>query len=318
MNPYQVLGVQVTDDDATIQNAFKKLCKDNHPDKGGSEARMAELNEAYALIGNPEKRKEYDRNHSWINEFNLYASVLGHPTVAKNFGKKPVSRTAVNGADINLKVNIPFSVFVNGCPVMPVQFERRTACLECDGTGATRAARCGNCAGIGKVKDAKTHRFRKCPKCDGTGIIIVEKCPYCDGGENKKTVAHRLVYVPGMLSTKVTGKGDSGHFGGCNGNLVVTFNPELPENCRIVDGKLVVDGPEIYPEDLVMGKWVTVKCGDEDIRIHIQPNSTSSVIDAMTGSGLKLRVNFKIAQCRDEAELQMYLALRELHDRLKT
>lgn len=315
MNPYTILGVKLSDSDEDIKKAYRRLCKEAHPDKGGSEQRMAELNEAYAQIGTPEKRKEYDKKHSYMAEFELYASVLGTPTVARNFGKKPECRTAVNGSDIHLTVNIPFSVFMHGCPMMPVQFERRSICLECDGTGAAKAAKCSQCGGNGRYRDPTTHRFRKCNKCNGTGINIIEKCPYCNNGENRRQINQNLIYRPGMMETRMTGKGNAGHYGGCNGNLIVTFNPELPENCSIADGVLVVDGPEIFPEDLVLGKWVVVQCGDETVRICIPPNSQDTTVETVTADGLKIRVKFRLSPCKSDAERAAYNYLRQLHEK---
>lgn len=317
-NPYTVLGVKTSASAEEIKKAFRKLCRDNHPDKGGTEDMMAELNEAYAILSDPEKRKDFDRKHSWSNEFNLYASVLGRPTVAQNFGKKPVSRTAVNGADIHLKVNIPLSVYLNGCHSMPVQFERVSICLECDGTGAKRAVKCGNCAGIGKARDPNTHRLRKCPKCGGTGINVLEKCPCCNGGERRRMVNLDLVYLPGMTETKVTGKGNSGRYGGCNGNLLVRFNPALPEGCFIDGNVLVVEGPEIYPEDLILGKWIDLQLGDTKLRTHIPPNSPSSDVETLAASGLKMRVKCKLIGSKTSAEMAAYEYLRTMHTTQKT
>ena len=318
MSVYDILGVSITDSDEDIRKAYLKLCRENHPDKGGSSERMAEITKAYAQIDTPEKRKEYNTRNAWVYEFNLFSSVLGRPTVAQNFGKKPIERKAVNGTDIELHVKIPFSVFLGGYPGMMVEYDRDKVCLECDGTGAKQAARCSHCGGSGRVRNEHTRRLNKCSVCDGTGIKISEKCPMCDGGKVRKHVKTMIDYRPGMLEAELVGKGNSGMHGGQNGKLFVRFQVDFPEWFRDEGGKYVIDGPEIWPEDLVLGKWVEVGPPETPIRVRIPPNSARCETETILQGGITATVRFTMRGQSTPFEDKMYKSLREFHANLET
>lgn len=312
MDAYEILGVKRISTDSEIKTAYRRLCKVNHPDHGGSTEKMAELNKAYKLIATEEARAKYNAEHSFAAEFNMFANIFGRPTVARDFGKKPDMHKAINGTDINLSVNIPVSVFLHGYMNMPLKYKRDTECLECSGTGAKKFVQCSKCGGYGHSSTRKT----SCKKCSGTGISITEKCPECEKGVKRKDTVLPINYQKYTETMVIKGRGNTGLFGGGNGNLNVTFVPTPEDGVSFVNGTLVVETTSVWPEDFVLGRTVDVKVCGKVCHIPLKAGIKSSEVNALYDHKIPMLVKFGISVNENtDEELELYKKLREIHQK---
>lgn len=272
MNAYEVLNVKPDATDDEILASYKQLARKYHPDKNnGDDSKMIELNEAYALIDTPEKRKEYDSKNAFVADFNMLSSVFGRPTVAENFKNPPkVDPKLQNGKNVNLRVKIPVDVFIGGIDAMPIKFTRNVECLQCDGTGGNREHTCHVCGGYGYV--ILEGKRQPCTCCEGKGTVFAEPCKVCGGkGVTKKVVEKVIRYVPGALKMRVPHAGHSGVHGGINGHLMISFAVQPVNGINYdPDLKAVPVTVSVYPEDVVLGvtKRLTVGAWSEYITLE--------------------------------------------------
>lgn len=310
---YEILGVSRMATDEEIKQAYKAASRANHPDHGGTQEKMSEINDAYHLIDTPEKRAKYNARNAVSNDFNMFSSIFGRPTVAANFAQKPVNRKAINGTDITLDVSIPMHVFVNGFNQMPLEYVRECECLACSGTGGTKGHACPNCGGAGFIK--ANNRTSKCRKCSGSGMVVTEKCPECDHGMVKKSVKLPIRYTPFTETVTLNGRGNMGRFGGQNGKLIVNFKPTADSSSEWNDGKLYFTGPEIYPEDLVLGKLLTIDVYGKLHHARLPAHSTKTELAMQYDHKYPMVVKLPMKPENDDSPaMELYRKLREQHE----
>ena len=244
---YEVLGVQRTASSDEVKSAFRQLARKYHPDvnkEQNAEEKFKEINEAYVILSDPDKRAAYDRfGHAGVNG----AGGAGAPDFTNidftdifeeffGFGggasrRRPARNTPRRGADLNLSVTLAFEESVFGVE-KEIEYTRDEVCATCRGTGAepgTSPVRCQTCEGRGEVRQVRQTflgsmvQVTTCPTCNGQGEVINSPCPTCRGrGLERKTV-HKTVSIPGGVDTgtqiRLAGEGQPGIFGGPNGNL---------------------------------------------------------------------------------------------------
>ena len=279
MSVYEILEVKPDASDEEIKRKYRELAKKYHPDKNnGDDTKMSELNEAYKMIDTPEKRKEYDSKNAFAAEFDMLSTVFGRPTVAENFKNPPKRDPRMkNGTDIKLKVKIPVDVFLSGAKTMPIKFKRNTECMECGGTGGGIDRTCPSCGGYGHVVIGG--RKFDCSKCDSTGIVKTEPCKVCRGkGMAVKTVEKVISYRPGQLEMTVPSAGNSGKFGGTNGNLKIAFAVQPVDGINYdPSANAVPVTVEVYPEDIVLGVTKVVNVGSWSSYVSLEPADFDSL-----------------------------------------
>lgn len=252
---YEVLGVEKTADDATLKNAYRKLAKKYHPDMNPgdkeAEAKFKEASEAYAILSDPDKRRQYDQfGHAAFEngggggyggfDFNsmdfgdIFGDIFGDLFGGRRGGGGGRSYNGpMKGANIRASVRITFEEAVTGCEkeIEPLQ---KDECKTCHGTGAkpgTSPETCTKCGGKGQVVFTSQSLFgtvrnvQACPDCQGTGKVIKEKCPDCRGTgyiSNRKKLA---VVIPAGIDSgqcvRIRDKGEPGVNGGPRGDLLV-------------------------------------------------------------------------------------------------
>lgn len=252
---YEVLGVEKTADDATLKNAYRKLAKKYHPDMNPgdkeAEAKFKEASEAYAILSDPDKRRQYDQfGHAAFEngggggyggfDFNsmdfgdIFGDIFGDLFGGRRGGGGGRSYNGpMKGANIRASVRITFEEAVTGCEkeIEPLQ---KDECKTCHGTGAkpgTSPETCTKCGGKGQVVFTSQSLFgtvrnvQACPDCQGTGKVIKEKCPDCRGTGYISSRKKLAVVIPAGIDSgqcvRIRDKGEPGVNGGPRGDLLV-------------------------------------------------------------------------------------------------
>lgn len=248
---YEVLGIDKNADDATIKKAYRALAKKYHPDMnpGDAEAekKFKEASEAYAILSDPEKKKQYDQfGHAAFEggsggyggfDFNsadfsdIFGDIFGDFFGGGRKGRG--SNGPMKGANIRTSVRITFEEAVFGVD-KEIELTLKDDCKTCHGTGAkpgTSPETCQKCGGKGQVVFTQQSFFgtvrnvQTCPECNGTGKVIKEKCMDCHGSgfiANRKKIQ---VSIPAGIdngqSVRIRDKGEPGVNGGPRGDLLV-------------------------------------------------------------------------------------------------
>ncbi|MCR5115942.1 MAG: molecular chaperone DnaJ, partial [Lachnospiraceae bacterium] len=253
---YEVLGVDKNADDETLKKAYRALAKkyhpDMHPDDKEAEAKFKEASEAYAVLSDPEKRRQYDQfGHAAFDggagaggfggfDFSgadfgdifgdIFGDLFGGGRARYSSGR---SNGPMKGANIRTSIRISFMEAVTGVD-KELELNLKDECKTCRGTGAkpgTSPVTCTKCGGKGQVVNIQQSFFgtirnvQTCPDCHGTGKIVKDKCPDCSGTgyiSSKKKIS---VSIPAGIdsgqSVRIKGRGEPGVNGGERGDLLV-------------------------------------------------------------------------------------------------
>jgi molecular chaperone DnaJ len=244
---YEVLGVSRSATEDEIKKAFRRLAKQYHPDANkeqGAEARFIEINEAYEVLSDAQKRSAYDRfGHAGVN------NGAGAAGFAGDFGFSSINdlfetffagastsqrRTGTQrGADLRYDLTITFEEAVFGCQ-KDIELPRWENCSTCHGSGAapgTSTARCSACQGTGEIRRVQQSIFGQfvnvtmCERCRGEGRVITTPCEKCRGQgrvrNNRRVKVNIPAGVDDGINVRVTGEGEVSSRGGTPGNLYV-------------------------------------------------------------------------------------------------
>lgn len=246
---YEVLGVDKSADADALKKAYRQLAKKYHPDANPGDETAAEkfkeASEAYSVLSDPEKRRQYDQfGHAAFEQggmggfsgFEGFGDIFGD-MFGDLFGGRGRSRGQSNGpmrgANIRASVSISFEEAVFGCE-KELDLNLREPCPTCGGSGAkpgTSPTTCSRCKGTGRIISQTQSIFgmmqteSACPECRGTGKIIKEKCSNCRGTGSILRKQKIKVQIPAGIdngmSVRVRDKGEPGTNGGPRGDLLV-------------------------------------------------------------------------------------------------
>lgn len=249
---YEVLGISKTADDAEIKKAYRVLAKKYHPDMnpGDAEAekKFKEASEAYAVLSDPEKRRQYDQFGHAAFEGGGAGGFGGFDFNGADFGdifgdifgdffgggrRRGANNGPMKGANIRTSVRITFEEAVFGVS-KEIELTLKDECATCHGTGAkpgTSPETCTKCGGKGQVVFTQQSFFgtvrnvQSCPECNGTGKVIKEKCADCHGtgyiANRKKIQVSIPAGIDNGQSVRIRDKGEPGTNGGPRGDLLV-------------------------------------------------------------------------------------------------
>lgn len=249
---YEVLGISKTADDAEIKKAYRVLAKKYHPDMnpGDAEAekKFKEASEAYAVLSDPEKRRQYDQFGHAAFEGGGAGGFGGFDFNSADFGdifgdifgdffgggrRRGANNGPMKGANIRTSVRITFEEAVFGVS-KEIELTLKDECATCHGTGAkpgTSPETCTKCGGKGQVVFTQRSFFgtvrnvQSCPECNGTGKVIKEKCADCHGtgyiANRKKIQVSIPAGIDNGQSVRIRDKGEPGTNGGPRGDLLV-------------------------------------------------------------------------------------------------
>ncbi|CAN7153438.1 molecular chaperone DnaJ [Phenylobacterium sp. LjRoot164] len=244
---YEILGVERSADEAALKSSFRKLAMEHHPDRNGgceeAAGRFKEINEAYSVLSDPQKRAAYDRfGHAGVNgaagggggaQFHdvndIFNEVFGD-VFGDMFGGRGRQRSGpARGQDLRYDLEITLEQAYAGSEV-EITVPASINCETCDGSGArpgTSPTVCGGCGGAGRVRASQGFFSieRACPRCGGSGRLVLDPCEDCSGHGQVRKQRTLQVRIPAGVDDgariRLAGEGDAGARGGPRGDLYI-------------------------------------------------------------------------------------------------
>jgi molecular chaperone DnaJ len=309
-DPYKTLGVDKKASDEDIKKAYRKLARQYHPDRNpgntSAEERFKEIQQAYAILSDPEKRREYDSGGGFFGGFDPGAFRRGGGTAGgfggigdilsdlfgSGGGGASTRTQAERGRDLETDVHISFEQAMEGAQV-PVSVSVPAPCPTCHGTGAkpgTQPTVCPRCQGRG-IESQGQGLFsisQPCSRCGGSGTVIENPCPTCQGSGQMRQVKRYKANIPAGVKdgsrVRLAGKGEPGRRGGPPGDLyVITRVSDSPVFKRKGD-HLEVDVPITIPE-AIRGATVEVPTLNGAKRIRVPAGTQHGTVQRLRGEG---------------------------------
>ena len=313
---YEVLGIPKTATEAEIKKAFRTTAKKYHPDMHPGdkecEEKFKEAQEAYAVLSDPDKRRQYDQfghaafdgsagggaggfDFSGMDMGDIFGDIFGD-----FFGggsRRSANNGPQKGANVRLSVRITFEEAIFGC-AKELEFSYKEECKTCHGTGAkpgTSPETCSKCGGKGKVVYSQQSLFgmmqnvQTCPDCQGTGKVVKEKCPDCRGNGYVAKRIKKTVDIPAGIDNgqcvRVRDYGEPGKNGGPRGDLlvevIVSRNPAFErQDMNIFSNASISFGIA------ALGGDVRIKTVDGDIIYTVAPGTQTGTRIRLKGKGV--------------------------------
>ena len=319
---YEVLGVEKSASEDEIKKAYRKLAKANHPDlhPGDKECeeRFKEINEAYEVLSDPDKRAKYDQfGHAAFDPsaggpggagfggFGGFGDIFGGgfgdifgDIFGGGFGGGQTQRSGPRrGENLRVRLNITFEEAAFGCE-KEINVGRVEQCPDCKGNGCapgTTPEVCPDCKGTGSVRTTQRTPFgmaqstAPCSKCRGTGKIIHQPCPTCRGMGNIRKQHKISVSVPAGIDDGQTislrGQGNFGANGGPQGDMLVTIIVR-PHARFERDGSSVLLEQEISYAQAALGAEIEVPTLDGKVKLTIPEGTQPDAVFRMRGKGI--------------------------------
>ncbi len=325
---YEVLGVDRNATDEELKKAYRKLAKKYHPDTNPgdkeAEAKFKEASEAYAVLSDADKRRQYDQfgqaafdqtGGSGFGGFDfsgdmgdmgdifgdIFGDLFGAGTGSRS-GSRRSYNGPVQGANVKINMRISFMDAVFGTE-KNIEIGYKEECEQCHGTGAKPGSQpqtCPKCGGTGQVTYTQQSLFgqvrnvQTCPDCHGTGKIIREKCPYCSGQGYKKIRKPLKVTIPAGVDTgisvRVAGFGEPGENGGPRGDLLVSLQVDSHPVFQRQDYDIYSEVPISFA-DAALGADIKIQTVDGDVTQTIRPGTQTGTRIRLRGKGVPSRRN---------------------------
>lgn len=319
---YEVLGVDKNADEATIKKAYRQLAKKYHPDLNPgdktAEAKFKEVNEAYEVLSDSEKKARYDQfGHAGVDpNFNagggsgfgggfggfddlgdIFSSIFGG-----GFGGSGTRRSNPNaprrGADTVISLTLSFEEAAKGC-TKQINVSHVETCPDCKGSGAkpgTSVKTCGECGGTGQVTSTQRTPFgvmqtqHQCSRCGGKGKFVETPCPKCGGRGRIRVTKQQSVNVPAGIDDQqvlnVRGQGDAGINGGPAGDLRIEVNVR-PHPIFERDGFDVYCEVPVTFVQAALGAEISVPTLDGNVKFKIHEGTQPGDEFKLSGKGIK-------------------------------
>ena len=312
---YEVLGVSKTATDAEIKSAFRKLAKQYHPDiskEANAEEKFKEIQEAYAVLSDPNKRKQYDQfGHAAfeggagggfsgfdfsgfdVDLDDILGSMFGSGFGFSNRGGRRNTRT--RGDDVLYHMDLSFDEAVFGCE-KDIKVDTSVPCPDCNGLGGHDEMTCDVCHGSGTITSEQRSILgafvtkTTCSNCHGTGKTFKRRCTTCSGRGNVRKNRTISVKIPAGIDTgmrlRVAGKGESGSNGGPSGDLYLEFRVKEHEFFKR-DGDDIYLNVPITITDAILGCKKDIRTLDSVVTLNIKPGTNSLDKQRIKGRGIK-------------------------------
>lgn len=313
---YEVLGVSKTATDEEIKRAFRRLAKQYHPDVNKSadaEAKFKEIGEAYAILSDPEKRRQYDQfghaafeggaggfsgfNAEDIDLSSIFDDLFGS-SFGFNFGGGNRGRRngPIKGRDRLVKMNLTFEEAVFGCK-KSINLELNETCEKCHGAGGFNEKTCSKCNGRGTIVAEQRSMFgifqtqTTCDACGGSGKTFETTCNLCRGTGYTKENKEILVTVPEGVDTgyqlRISGKGEAGSNGGPNGDIYIEFNVKKHEFFERDEEDIYLEVPLTITE-AALGCKKEIPTLENNVVLEVKPGASTGDKLKLKGKGIKI------------------------------
>jgi len=315
---YNILGVSKDASQDDIKKAFRKKAHEHHPDKGGDDAKFKEVNEAHQVLGNAEKRKQYDQFGSsfqngqagggggfggFQNGMNFDMDDLGDMfggfgDIFGFGGGRKSSQGPTRGRDMEMIINLDFLEAAFGGE-KEISFSKMVVCTHCKGEGAEPGAKidtCGTCNGQGKVNRVQRtilgniQTQATCSSCQGEGKIYSKKCTKCHGGGTVRDNVKIKVKIPAGINTgesiRLSGQGEAGQKGAGAGDLYLRVKVAI-------DKRFVRDYYDIKTEEKInftqasLGDKIDVETIHGKVKLKIPEGTQSSTVFRLKDKGIE-------------------------------
>lgn len=307
---YEILGVPRTASSEEVKQAFRHLARQYHPDVNKSadaEERFKEINEAYAVLSDEEKRSAYDRfGHAGVRgaggapdfsvDFSDFADIFGE---FFGFGRSTRSSRNVprRGSDLQYRLELTFEEAVFGAE-KEIEITRDEVCSACGGSGAepgTSPTRCSTCNGRGEVRQVRQTflgsmvQVTTCPTCHGAGESISAPCRACGGRGLERRTRRKVVTIPAGVDTgnqiRLAGEGQPGINNGPHGNLYLVIEVKPHKFFRRRENDILLD-LNINIAQAALGAEVEVPTVDGTEKLRIPPGTQPGKVLRMRGRGV--------------------------------
>lgn len=315
---YETLGISRDADANEIKRAYRKLAREHHPDVNNgdkdSEARFKEINEAYQILSDPQKREVYDRyGHRGFDQqsyggggagFEGFGDFGGIGDIFDMFfgagqsaGSTRGRSAAERGNDLRYDVELTLEEAAHGAS-RKIRMSRLETCDTCEGTGAKPGSHpetCGVCHGAGQVRQQVQSffgtqiRITTCPKCHGEGRVVNSPCDDCSGQGRVRRAVEKTVDIPAGVDNgmriRLAGEGDAGRRGGPSGDLYIFTHVRQHDFFERRDDDLWCEISVGFPM-AALGGTIDVRTIDGSEKLNITPGTQSGETYTLKGKGM--------------------------------
>ena len=306
---YEVLGISRDSTEEYIKKGFRKLALKYHPDRNKDKdapEKFKEINEAYQVLIDPDKRAKYDRfGHAGVEGaggvgFDGFENFGGFGDIFDAFfggGNTRQRNTRSRGADIQVQISISFEDAAFGVK-KTIDLERTESCGKCNGSRSEPGSKpitCMNCAGTGEVKRSQQSMFGQfvqvtaCERCHGEGTVIVNVCSGCQGSGQELKSRKIEVSIPGGIESgmkvRIKNEGEAGINKGYAGDLFVVINVK-PHEYFFREGNEVIFRKRISITSAVLGAKLQVPTLDGQSEIQIPKGTQTGDVIRLKDSGI--------------------------------
>lgn len=305
---YEVLGVARSASQEEIKKAFRRLAMQFHPDRNrdpGAEARFKEINEAFEVLSDPEKRSAYDRfGRAGLGQqggagFEGFSGFGGFGDIFDAFfgGNARQRRGPARGADLRFNLSLTFEEAIFGAE-KEIEVSRTEQCALCGGSGAepgSKPERCPSCNGSGEIRRVQQSIFGQfvnvtaCDRCHGEGRIITSPCAECKGsGRERKTRKLQVKIPPGVdngQQLRLSSEGEAGAGGGPAGNLYVLLQVREHEFFKRDEDDIILDLPINFAQ-AALGDELKVPTIDGEATLKIPAGTQAGRIFEIKDKGV--------------------------------
>ncbi|MCI5901585.1 MAG: molecular chaperone DnaJ [Blautia sp.] len=316
---YEVLGVDKNADDAALKKAYRKLAKKYHPDVNpgdtDAEAKFKEATEAYTILSDPDKRRQYDQfghaafenggggaggfggfDFSGADMGDIFGDIFGD-LFGGGRSRSRANNGPMRGSNLRARVNITFEEAVFGCE-KELEITLKDECASCHGTGAkpgTSPVKCPKCNGEGQIVYTQQSMFgmvrnvQVCPECQGSGKVIKEKCTSCHGSGYTSSRKKIQVTVPAGIdngqSIRIREKGEPGTNGGPRGDLLVEVNIARHPIFQRQEMNIYSTAPITFAQ-AALGGPVRISTVDGEVEYEVKPGTQTDTRIRLKGKGV--------------------------------
>jgi molecular chaperone DnaJ len=310
---YEVLGVNRNASADELKSAFRNLARQLHPDvnkAADAEENFKEINEAYAVLSDTEKRAAYDRygmaglqgmggmpDFSSVDFSDIFGEIFG---ASFGFGGGGFGRSQNmprRGADLNYALHLAFEETVSGVD-REIDMVRDEACTNCRGTGAepgSNPVRCQTCAGRGEVRTVRQSilgsmvQVATCPTCNGRGEVISSPCRVCRGRGLERRTSKKVVSIPAGVDNgtriRLSGEGQPGVNGGPHGSLYIDIEVKAHKFFRRKQDEVILP-LNINLAQATLGAEIEVPTVDGKEKLKIPAGTQPGKVFTLKGKGI--------------------------------